>query len=359
MDIDMSALRLVKSDLEVDLSVLVAAIEEALLAAYMHTPQAVRGSRAHIDQRTGNVTVWAPEFDDEGTIIGEYDNTPDGFGRVAAQTARSVIIQRLRDAEDRQILGIYKDKAGKIISGVVSHDHRTKHVHLDLGDIEALMPEHEQVPSETYRHGERLRAYVVEVNRGRKGPQVIVSRTHPELVRGLFAHECPEVADGSVEIVSIAREAGRRTKIAVAAKVPDLNAKGACIGPMGQRARAVMSELRNEKIDIVDYSDDPATFVAAALSPAKTISVGIDEAANRARVVVPDYQLSLAIGKEGQNARLAHRLTGWKLDIVSESEAAKGEAAQVAQSTSAADNAPEPRNYQENPLSETEENETA
>ncbi|MDO4606168.1 MAG: transcription termination factor NusA [Bowdeniella nasicola] len=323
MDIDMTALRLVEHELEVDLDVLVAAIEEALLSAYAHTPEAVRGARIELDRRSGSVRVLAPEFNDDGEVIGEYDHTPEGFGRVAAQTARSVIIQRLRDAEDEQILGSYKDKAGQIVSGVIQADHRTRHIHLDLGDVEALLPEHEQVPGEKYRHGERLRAYVVEVNRGRRGPQVIVSRTHPEFVRGLFAHECPEVADGAVKISSIAREAGRRTKIAVQSTIPGLNAKGACIGPMGQRARAVMSELRNEKIDIVDYSDDPEVFVAAALSPAKVMSVEVDYREKRARVIVPDYQLSLAIGKEGQNARLAHRLTGWKLDIHSDAEIAE------------------------------------
>lgn len=316
----MSALKLVGSELEISLDVLISAIEEALLTAYHHLPDSVRGARIDIDRRTGAVTVWAPEYDDEGTIIGEFEHTPEGFGRIAAQTARSVIVQRLRDAEDQQVLGNYKDKAGQLVSGVVQHDHRTRHISIDLGDVEAILPEHEQVPGETYEHGERLRAYVVEVGRGRKGPQIIVSRTHPEFVRGLFAHECPEVAKGDVTITSIAREAGRRSKIAVRSNVAGLNAKGACIGPMGQRARAVMSELRNEKIDIVDYSDDPAEFVAAALSPAKVSQVIIDEEAHRAIAIVPDYQLSLAIGKEGQNARLAHRLTGWKLDIRSDAE---------------------------------------
>lgn len=320
MDIDMSALKLVGSELEISLDVLISAIEEALLTAYHHLPDSVRGARIDIDRRTGAVTVWAPVYDDEGTIIGEFEHTPEGFGRIAAQTARSVIVQRLRDAEDQQVLGNYKDKAGQLVSGVVQHDHRTRHISIDLGDVEAILPEHEQVPGETYEHGERLRAYVVEVGRGRKGPQIIVSRTHPEFVRGLFTHECPEVAKGDVTITSIAREAGRRSKIAVRSNVAGLNAKGACIGPMGQRARAVMSELRNEKIDIVDYSDDPAEFVAAALSPAKVSQVIIDEEAHRAIAIVPDYQLSLAIGKEGQNARLAHRLTGWKLDIRSDAE---------------------------------------
>ncbi|MDO5701542.1 MAG: transcription termination factor NusA [Bowdeniella nasicola] len=320
MEIDMSALKLVAHDLEVPLDVLIGATEEALLTAYTHLPESIRGARVTIDASSGRVQVWAPEYDDEGTIIGEFEHEPEGFGRVAAQTARSVIVQRLRDAEDEQVLGQYKDKAGHIVSGVIAHDHRTRHIHIDLGDVEAVLPEHEQVPGESYQHGERLRAYVLEVGRGRKGPQIIVSRTHPEFVRALFAHECPEVASGDVEIAAIAREAGRRTKIAVRSRVPGLNAKGACIGPMGQRARAVMSELRNEKIDIVDYSEDPAAFVKAALSPAKVVSVTIDEEDRRARVIVPDYQLSLAIGKEGQNARLAHRLTGWKLDIHSDAE---------------------------------------
>ncbi|MFC7405284.1 transcription termination factor NusA [Georgenia alba] len=327
MDIDMTALRLIESERGISLEVLVRAIEEALLLAYHRTPGAVEQARVEVDQRTGRVTVYATEVDEEGNAVGEFDDTPSGFGRIATATARSVIVQRLRDAEDEQVMGNYRDKAGEILSGIVQQGRDPRVVLVDVGDMEAVLPSHEQVPTETYAHGDRLRAYVVDVSRGSKGPSVTLSRTHPNLVKKLFALEVPEVADGSVEIVALAREAGHRTKMAVRATVPGLNAKGACIGPMGQRVRAVMAELDGEKIDIVDHSEDPATFVANALSPAKVSSVEvIDAEAHAARVVVPDFQLSLAIGKEGQNARLAARLTGWRIDIHADTE---GPASQI------------------------------
>ncbi len=321
MDIDMTALRLIESEREIRLDVLVGAIEEALLLAYQRTPGAAEQARVEVDRRTGRVTVMATEVDEEGNAVGEYDDTPSGFGRIATATARSVIVQRLRDAEDDQVMGSLRDRAGTLIAGVVQQGRDPRVVLVDIGELEAVLPAHEQVPTETYRHGDRLRAYVLEVTRGAKGPSVTLSRTHPNLVRELFALEVPEVADGSVEIKALAREAGHRTKIAVASTVPGLNAKGACIGPMGQRVRAVMSELDGEKIDIVDYSEDAATFVGNALSPARVTSVEVVDAEERsARVVVPDFQLSLAIGKEGQNARLAARLTGWRIDIHSDTE---------------------------------------
>ncbi|WP_454085052.1 transcription termination factor NusA [Georgenia sp. Marseille-Q6866] len=321
MDIDMTALRLIESEREIRLDVLVGAIEEALLLAYQRTPGAAERARVEVDRRTGRVTVMATEVDEEGNAVGEFDDTPSGFGRIATATARSVIVQRLRDAEDDQVMGSLRDRAGTLIAGVVQQGRDPRVVLVDIGELEAVLPAHEQVPTETYRHGDRLRAYVLEVTRGAKGPSVTLSRTHPNLVRELFALEVPEVADGSVEIMALAREAGHRTKIAVASTVPGLNAKGACIGPMGQRVRAVMSELDGEKIDIVDYSEDAATFVGNALSPARVTSVEVVDAEERsARVVVPDFQLSLAIGKEGQNARLAARLTGWRIDIHSDTE---------------------------------------
>ncbi|WP_152192889.1 transcription termination factor NusA [Georgenia satyanarayanai] len=326
MDIDMTALRLIESEREIRLDVLVGAIEEALLLAYQRTPGAAERARVEVDRRTGRVTVMATEVDEEGNAVGEYDDTPSGFGRIATATARSVIVQRLRDAEDDQVMGSLRDRAGTLIAGVVQQGRDPRVVLVDIGELEAVLPAHEQVPTETYRHGDRLRAYVLEVARGAKGPSVTLSRTHPNLVRELFALEVPEVADGSVEIKALAREAGHRTKIAVASTVPGLNAKGACIGPMGQRVRAVMSELDGEKIDIVDYSEDAATFVGNALSPARVTSVEVVDAEERsARVVVPDFQLSLAIGKEGQNARLAARLTGWRIDIHSDTEGEQAE----------------------------------
>lgn len=319
MDIDISVLRLMEREKDVPFDLLANAIEEALLSAYEKTPGAVPGSRVELNRKSGHVRVLAPELDAEGNRIGEYENTPEGFGRVAASTARQVIFQRLRDAEDEQKYGHFSGVEGDIVSGVVQQGPDARTVLVDLGKIEAIMPMAEQVPGETYRHGSRIKVYVVSVRKETRGPQVVVSRTHPGLVERLFRLEVPEIADGTVEIKAVAREAGHRSKIAVVSHNPDVSAKGACIGPMGQRVRAVMHELNEEKIDIIDYSDDPATFVGHALSPAKVSSVTVvDERARAARVVVPDYQLSLAIGREGQNARLAARLTGWRIDIRSD-----------------------------------------
>jgi N utilization substance protein A len=262
------------------------------------------------------VSVLAPEKDEAGEVVGWYDDTPADFGRVAAATARQVIFQRLREAEDEQKYGHFAGVEGDILLGVVQQDRDSRTVRVDLGPIEAILPPAEQAPGEEYPHGRRLRVYVVSVRRDLRGPQVVVSRTHPNLVAKLFRLEVPEIEQGVVEIKAIAREAGHRTKIAVVSHAADVSAKGACIGPMGQRVRAVMHELNEEKIDIIDYSDDPAEFVAQALSPSKVTSVTVTDAAARAaRVIVPDYQLSLAIGREGQNARLAARLTGWRIDI--------------------------------------------
>ena len=331
MDIDMQALRLLEREREISLEVLVSAIEQALLSAYHRTPGAHQRARVEVDRRTGHVTVWAREatpVDEDGHELSpapEFDDTPAGFGRIATATARQVIVQRLRDAEDDQVLGTFRGKEGEVLGGVIQQGSDPRVVLVDVGGTEAVLPPHEQVPSETYVHGERIRGYVLEVARGARGPQVTLSRTHPGLVRKLFELEVPEVADGTVEITALAREAGHRSKMAVRATVPGVNAKGACIGPMGGRVRAVMAELRGEKIDIVDHSDDPAEMVAHALSPARVISVTVvDEAARAARVVVPDYQLSLAIGKEGQNARLAAKLTGWRIDIRSDADVAEG-----------------------------------
>ncbi len=323
MDIDISVLRLMEREKELPFDVLVSAIEEALLTAYDRTDGSVPGARVELNRKSGHVAVIVPESDDEGNRVGEYDATPDGFGRVAASTARSVILQRLRDAEDEQKYGHFAGVEGDIVSGVVQQGRDTRTVLVDLGKIEAIMPLAEQVPGESYTHGKRLRVYVVAVRRELRGPQVVVSRTHPGLVEKLFKLEVPEIADGTVEIMATAREAGHRSKIAVVSHHSDVSAKGACIGPMGQRVRAVMHELNEEKIDIIDYYPDPAKFVAQALSPAKVSSVTVvDLAARAARVVVPDYQLSLAIGREGQNARLAARLTGWRIDIRSDTEPA-------------------------------------
>ena len=322
MDIDMEALRALERDREIPMTVLVEALEDAMLNAYEKTDHHVAGSRVQLDRKTGRVTVFAPELDDEGQKIGEYDNTPDNFGRVAAATARQVIYQRIRQAEDDQKYGHFSAVEGDILLGVVQQDRDSRTVRVDLGSIEAIMPQAEQVPGEVYSHGKRLRVYVVSVRRELRGPQVVVSRTHPNLVQKLFRLEVPEIEQGIVEIKAIAREAGHRTKIAVQSHNPDVSAKGACIGPMGQRVRAVMHELNEEKIDIIDYSADPTIFVKEALSPAKVSQVIVTDATARAaRAIVPDYQLSLAIGREGQNARLAARLTGWRIDIRPDTQA--------------------------------------
>jgi N utilization substance protein A len=321
MDIDLSILRMLEREKEISFDVLVEAIEQALLTAYHKTSGAQEHARVELDRRSGHVTVLAAELDDEGNKVGEYDDTPDGFGRIAATTAKQIMLQRLRDAEDERKFGEFSGKEGDIISGLIQQGRDPNDVMVDLGKLEALLPAGEQVPGENYSHGTRIKCLVVSVRKGMRGPQVMLSRTHPSLVKKLFALEVPEIADGTVEICAIAREAGHRTKIAVRTTVPGVNAKGSCIGPMGQRVRNVMNELHGEKIDIVDWSDDPATLVGNALSPARVSSVTVvDAAARSARVVVPDYQLSLAIGKEGQNARLAARLTGWRIDIRSDTE---------------------------------------
>jgi transcription termination/antitermination protein NusA len=316
VDIDMAVLRSLEREKDISLDVVVEAIEQALLVAYHRTEGAQQHARAELDRKTGHVTVYAQELGEDGQVKREYDDTPHDFGRIAATTAKQVILQRLRDAEDEIRYGEFSGKEGDIVSGVIQQGRDPRAVMVDLGKIEAVLPAPEQVPGEKYEHGSRIRVYVVGVRKGFKGPQITVSRTHPNLVKKLFALEVPEIADGTVEITAIAREAGHRTKIAVRSHNPSVNAKGACIGPMGQRVRNIMHELHGEKIDIIDHSDDPATFVGNALSPAQVTAVEVvDAAARAARVVVPDYQLSLAIGKEGQNARLAARLTGWRIDI--------------------------------------------
>ena len=332
MDIDLAALRALERERDLSLEVLIPAIEQALLTAYHRTDGSFKIARVELDRKTGHVVVLARE---EGPLLPpteegerptrgepgpEFDDTPDGFGRVAAATARQVIVQRLRDLEDEAILGDFKGREGDI----VQQGSDPRNVLVDFGTVEGMLPQAEQVPGEVYRHGERLRCYVVSVKRGPKGPQIALSRTHPNLVRSLFKLEVPEIADGTVEIAAMIREAGHRTKIAVRSRVPGVNAKGACIGPMGARVRAVMNELGGEKIDIVDYSDDPREFIAAALSPARVQSVEVvDPVLRAARAIVPDYQLSLAIGKEGQNARLAAKLTGWRIDIRSDTAVAE------------------------------------
>ncbi|MCW2710325.1 MAG: transcription termination factor NusA, partial [Marmoricola sp.] len=317
--IDMSILRMLEREKEISFDVLVEAIEQALLTAYHKSHDGQENARVALDRKTGHVTVMAQEKDERGNVVAEYEDTPEGFGRIAATTAKQIMLQRLRDAEDERKFGEFSGKEGDIVSGLIQQGRNPDDVMVDLGKLEALLPAGERVADEDYSHGTRIKCLVISVRKGMRGPQVMLSRTHPSLVKKLFALEVPEIADGTVEICGIAREAGHRTKIAVRSNVPGVNAKGSCIGPMGQRVRAVMNELHGEKIDIIDWSDDPATLVGNALSPARVSSVTVvDEASRSARVVVPDFQLSLAIGKEGQNARLAARMTGWRIDIRSD-----------------------------------------
>jgi len=334
MNIDMAALHAIEIDRGIAVDELLDTIKSALLTAYRHTEGHQPEARIEIDRKSGAVQVIARETDAEGNLISEWDDTPEGFGRVAATTARQVMLQRFRDAENERVFGEFSAREGDIVAGVVQRDARENargNVVVRMGSetkgSDGMIRTAEQVPGENYAHGERLRCYVVGVTRGPREPRIELSRTHPNLVRKLFALEVPEIAEGSVEIVAVAREAGHRSKIAVRSKVAGLNAKGACIGPMGQRVRNVMSELSGEKIDIIDFDEDPARFVANALSPSKVVSVTVIDAATRAaRVVVPDFQLSLAIGKEGQNARLAARLTGWRIDIRSDAAGPEGAA---------------------------------
>ncbi|WP_037362703.1 transcription termination factor NusA [Nakamurella lactea] len=322
--VDIANLRLLAAEKDIPVESLIETLEAALLTAYRHTEGHQSQARVEVDRTSGMIRVLAGELDADGNLVREWDDTPDDFGRIAASTARQVFTQRFRDADNERVFGDFAGSEHELITGTVSADARVNArgvVVVSLGDVEGIIPAAEQVPGEKYVHGQRLRCYVVSVARGAKGPQITLSRTHPNLVRKLFALEVPEIADGSVEITAVARESGHRTKIAVRPMVSGVNAKGACIGPMGSRVRAVMSELNGEKIDIIDHDDDPATFVGNALSPSQVVSVTVvDPVAKAARVVVPDFQLSLAIGKEGQNARLAARLTGWRIDIRSDAQ---------------------------------------
>ena len=319
MDIDLSILRMLEREKEISFDVLVEAIEQAMLTAYLKSPGAAEHARVVLDRTSGHVSVLARDVAEDGTASEEYEDTPADFGRIAATTAKQIMLQRLRDAEDDIRFGEFSGKEGDIVSGIIQQGRSPGDVMVDLGKIEANLPLGERVPGEEYTHGDRIKCLVISVRKGMRGPQITLSRSHPTLVKKLFALEVPEIADGTVEIAGIAREAGHRSKIAVHTSVPGVNAKGACIGPMGQRVRNVMAELHGEKIDIVDWSEDPAELVGHALSPARVSSVEIVDLAGRScRVVVPDFQLSLAIGKEGQNARLAARLTGWRIDIRSD-----------------------------------------
>jgi transcription termination/antitermination protein NusA len=303
------------------------ALEAALGAAYPKTPGvSATHARVEIDRQSGEIRVFEQEVDEETEEVRreEFVETPPELGRIAAQTAKHVIHQKLREAERQIAFEEYEDRAGEIVTGIVEQ-HDPRFVILNLGKAEAIMPYSEQIPRERYEIGDRVRAYIVEVREGR-GPTIVVSRSHPGLVRKLFEMEVPEIMDGLVEIKAISREAGHRTKIAVASNDSNIDPVGACVGPKGTRVRAVVNELRGEKIDVVSFTEDVSRFVSEALQPARVRGVSIDEDTKTATVIVADRELSLAIGKEGQNARLAARLTGWRIDIKSESQRAAGEA---------------------------------
>jgi N utilization substance protein A len=367
----LEAVRQIEREKGIEDETLVRALEDALLAAYKKTPGATRHATVELDQGSGDFRVWSIELPpdieerlmdeareraiseleateeetgershtlvtDEDLLIDwsevpdeqvkRADVTPENFGRIAAQTAKQVILQRIREAEREMMYDEYVDRVTEVVTGIVQQAGDRNNVLVDLGKVEALLPRSEQVDGERYEQGSRIKAVITEVRSGTKGPQVILSRRDPELIKTLFELEVPEIADGLVEIRGVAREPGYRSKIAVESHVQGVDPVGACVGPRGSRVRMVVSELRGEKIDIIPWNPEPARFVAKALSPARVREVLVDDETKEATVVVPDDQLSLAIGKEGLNARLAARLTGWKIDIVSESEFARTEA---------------------------------
>lgn len=337
----MDALEQLENEKGIKKDVLIEAIEAALISGYKRNFNSAANVRVDIDRQSGDVKVFArkqvveePEDSrleisldaaeqiDPGMQIGdivEIEVTPRDFGRIAAQTAKQVVTQRIREAERGLIYSEFIDREDDIVTGIVQRQD-PRNYYVDLGKIEAMLPLTEIMPGERFKHNDRVKCYITKVEKTTKGPQVMISRTHPGLLKRLFELEVPEIYDGVVEIKSVSREAGQRSKIAVHTKNPDVDPVGACVGPKGTRVQAIVNELKGEKIDIVRWSNDLADFVANSLSPAKVVSVEIMENEKVARVIVPDYQLSLAIGKEGQNARLAAKLTGCKIDIKSETQ---------------------------------------
>jgi N utilization substance protein A len=316
----MDALEMLEREKGVPRDTILEALANALVSAYKRTPGAAEEARVTIDADTGEIRVYGQELDEDGNVTDEWEDTPDDFGRIAAQTAKQVILQRLRDAKREQVFDLYEGREGDLITGIIQQsDHRYSIV--DLGDAEAILPGSEKIPYERLERGNRVKAWILEVRGEGKGPQIVVSRSHPEFIRALFELEVPELVDGDIEIKAIAREAGHRTKIAVVSHDPNVDPVGACVGARGSRVRQVVNELKGEKVDIVEWNDNPKAFIAEALSPARVQDVQIDDEERTAVVIVPDHQLSLAIGKEGQNARLAARLSGYRIDIRSESQA--------------------------------------
>jgi transcription termination/antitermination protein NusA len=327
-DIDMNeAVRMLATEKGISVETLLQVLADALVSAYKRRPGAADEVEVQIDPDTMGINFIAYDLDEDLNWVNARDDTPNKneLGRIAAQTFRQVMNQRIREAERDRKFEEYANREGDIVTGIIQQSD-SRYTLLDLGKVEALLPQAEQVPYERPEPNARLKAYIVEVRRTAKGPQIVVSRTHPGLIKRLFELEVPEIADGIVEIKACAREPGHRTKIAVHSNDHNVDPVGACVGARGARVRMVVTELRGEKIDIVPFSEDQADFVAKALSPAKVTEVRIHEDTGIAEVIVPDYQLSLAIGKEGQNARLAARLTGWRVDIKSETQLAEEEA---------------------------------
>jgi len=315
----MDALDLLERERGVPRDTILEALANALVSAYKRTPGAAEEARVTIDADTGEISVYGQELDEDGNVTDEWLDTPEDFGRIAASTAKQVILKRLRDAKREQIFDIYDGREGDLITGIVQQsDHR--YSILDLGDAEAILPGSEKIPYERLERGNRVKAWILEVRGEGKGPQIVVSRSHPEFIRALFELEVPELVDGDIEIKAIAREAGHRTKIAVVSHDPNIDPVGACVGARGSRVRQVVNELKGEKVDIVEWDEDLEVFIAEALSPARVQAVRLEDDETTAVVIVPDHQLSLAIGKEGQNARLAARLSGYRIDIRSESQ---------------------------------------
>lgn len=321
----MDALKQIELEKGIAVDTVIEALDDALLSAYKKNYNVEEDARIEIDTETGEIRVYEMRENSKG-VAEEVEVTPENFGRIAAQTAKQVIIQRIREAEREMMFDEYSGREGDIVTGIVQQSDQ-RYTLIELGKVEALLPPSEQVKGERYEHGTRLKTYIVDVRRTTKGPQIMVSRTHPGLLKRLFELEVPEIYDGLVEIKAVAREGGQRSKVAVVSNDPNVDPVGACVGAKGSRVRMIVSELRGEKVDIVEWKDDPAEFVANAISPAKVKEVIVDPVNMTAEVIVPDNQLSLAIGKEGQNARLAAKLTGWRIDILSESQAV--EAAQL------------------------------
>ncbi len=345
----MDALELLERERGVPVEILLDALANALVSAYKRSPGAAEEARVTIDPDSGDIIVYAQELDEDGNVVDEWEDTPEDFGRIAAQTAKQVIQQRLREVKREQVFDLYEGREGDLVTGIVQQiDNRF--AILDLGDAEAIMPGSERIPYERLQRGNRVKALIVEVRGEAKGPQIVVSRSHPDLVRRLLELEVPELADGTVEIVAIAREPGHRTKIAVVSHDPNVDAKGAAVGARGSRVRQVVNELRGEKVDVVQWRDNTAEFIAEALGPARVKEVQIDEEEKTATVIVGEHQLSLAIGKEGQNARLAARLSGYKVDIRSDREGEEEAAVQAGAEAAAPSGTP--------PTSETVEETT-